>query len=102
MAGVTNVRRELAILRAAQQTNLTTSELAQLTNELKAINETLWEIENQIRAREAAKNFDEGFIDLARSVYAQNDKRGQIKRQIDLVMNSSIVEEKQYTPYEPT
>ena len=68
--------------------------------ELKAINERLWEIENRIRAKEAAKDFDQGFVDLARSVYFQNDKRGSVKREIDILMNSEIVEEKQYTAYD--
>ena len=75
------------------------SELAQLTNELKAINEALWEIENQIRAKEAAKNSTKASSTWQDPFTAQNDKRGDIKRQIDIVMNSSIVEEKQYTAY---
>ena len=56
-------------------------------------------LRTRIRAKEAAKSFDQGFIDLARSIYFQNDKRGKVKRQIDLLMNSEIVEEKQYTAY---
>jgi hypothetical protein len=65
-------------------------------NELKTINEALWEIEDKIRAKEAAKSFDQGFIDLARSVYFHNDKRADLKRQINTLMKSEIVEEKQY------
>ena len=96
---VANVRRELKALRAAQDFHAKNLHLARLTKELKAINEALWETENKIRAKEAAKDFDQGFVDLARSVYFQNDKRGNVKRQIDILMNSAIVEEKQYTAY---
>ena len=96
---VANVRRELTVLRAVQKIHAKSLRLAHLTKELKAINEALWEIENQIRAKEAARDFDQGFIDLARSVYFHNDKRGKVKRQIDILMNSEIVEEKQYTAY---
>jgi tetratricopeptide (TPR) repeat protein len=96
---VANVRRELTTLRAVQDIHAKNPQLAHLTKELKAINEALWEIENQIRAKEAAKSFDQGFVDLARSVYFQNDKRGKVKRQIDILMNSEIVEEKQYTSH---
>ena len=69
---------------------------AHLTRELKAINEVLWDIEDKIRAKEAAKSFDHEFIDLARSVYFHNDKRADLKRQINTLMKSEIVEEKQY------
>jgi hypothetical protein len=64
---------------------------------LKAINEGLWDIGDKIRAKESAKNFDQGFFDLARSVYFQNDKRrDQAPNQL---MKSEIVEEKQFTAY---
>ena len=88
----------LTALRAAQDDYyMQNPRLAHLTNELKAINEALWEIENKIRAKEAAKSFDQEFVDLARSVYFQNDKRANVKRQINILMKSEIVEEKQYT-----
>jgi hypothetical protein len=93
---VANVRRELTALRAIQDVHTKNLQLAHLTKELKAINDALWEIENAIRAKEAAKEFDQGFVDLARSVYFQNDRRGNVKRQIDILMGSEIVEEKQY------
>jgi hypothetical protein len=99
LAAVANVRRELRALRAVQDIDAKNLQLAQLTKELNAINEALWDIENQIRAKEAAKAFDQGFVDLARSVYVQNDKRGHVKGQIDLLMNSEIVEEMQHTGY---
>ena len=90
LEAVTNVRRELTALRAVQDIHTKHLQLAQLKKELKAINATLWEIENKIRAKEAAKDFDQGFVDLARPVYFQNDKRGNVKRQIDILMNSEL------------
>ena len=67
--------------------------------ELKEINQSLWDIENRIRAKEAAKTFDDEFIELARSVYFNNDKRALSKRQINELMSSELIEEKQYTRY---
>ena len=52
-----------------------------------------------IRAKEAAKTFDPQFIELARAVYVHNDERARIKREINELLNSGLVEEKQYTPY---
>jgi hypothetical protein len=98
-AAVANVRRELTALRSVLDVGAENPQLAELTRKLKTINESLWEIEDKIRAKEAAKEFDQNFINLARSIYFQNDKRGDIKRQVDLLMNSVIVEEKQYTAY---
>jgi len=72
----------------------------ELKAELRAVNQRLWEIENAIRGKEAQKLFDEEFIELARSVYTMNDERGRIKRNINLLLNSRIVEEKQYLRYE--
>jgi len=95
---VANVRRELGALRAAQDDVHTQNpHLAHLAKELRAINEALWEVENKIRAKEVVKSFDREFVELARTVYFQNDKRASVKRQINLLMKSDIVEEKQYT-----
>jgi hypothetical protein len=95
-----NVRRELATLvNVAQDILMQRSDLACIKKELKSVNEALWDIEDQIRAKEAAKSFDQQFIDLARSVYLNNDKRGNLKRQISALLDSELVEEKQYTPY---
>lgn len=65
-----------------------------LKAELKLINEMLWDVEDAIRIKEAEQQFDEEFIDLARSVYFTNDKRFQIKRKIDLLLGSRFMEEK--------
>jgi hypothetical protein len=70
-----------------------------LFNELKAINLTLWNIEDDIRAKEAKKEFDDEFIELARNVYFSNDKRSQIKRELNLKYGSDLLEEKEYEKY---
>jgi hypothetical protein len=95
-----NARRELAVLaRAAQALQPRPSALDALQAALKSINETLWTIEDQIRAKEAARSFDREFIELARSVYLNNDRRARIKREINELLKSDLVEEKQYTSY---
>lgn len=97
---VANVRTELAVLRrAAEPFGPPPAALDELKRELKAINEMLWDIENHTRAKEAAKTFDQAFIELTRSVYLNNDKRARIKRRINELMQSGLVEEKQYTAY---
>ena len=65
-------------------------------NQLKAINEELWVIEEELRARERTKAFDWGFIELARAVYRNNDRRFAVKRAISLKLGSDFVEEKSY------
>jgi hypothetical protein len=70
-----------------------------LTAELKAVNEALWTIEDEIRACEARGDFGDDFVALARSVYRTNDRRAAIKREINVLCGSSIVEEKSYTQY---
>jgi Family of unknown function (DUF6165) len=95
-----NARRELAALVSFAQEILSQQpDLAALKEHLKSVNEALWDIEDKIRAKEASKLFDQQFIELARSVYVNNDKRGDLKRQINALLNSRLVEEKQYTPY---
>jgi hypothetical protein len=99
-AAVANVRKELAaVTRTVAELNPAPTGLDALKKELKAINETLWDIENRTRAKEAAKTFDQQFIELTRSVYLNNDKRAGIKRRINELLNSGLVEEKQYTSY---
>jgi hypothetical protein len=95
-----NVHNELAALMSIAHDALSKGhELASLKKQLKSVNEDLWEIEDNIRAKEAAKSFDQEFIELARSVYMNNDKRGDLKRRINVLLNSEFGEEKQYTPY---
>jgi hypothetical protein len=96
---IANVRNELAVLMSVADPTLARKDVAALKNQLKSINETLWEIEDKIRAKEAAQSFDQEFIQLARSVYVNNDKRGDLKRRINVLLNSTLGEEKQYTSY---
>lgn len=67
--------------------------------ELLETNTALWEIEDNLRIKEAAKEFDAEFIELARSVYFQNDIRAEIKRRINMETGSLIIEEKDYVKY---
>ena len=98
---VANVRKELAaLMRVLGTLAPVPARLEALKRELKALNGALWDIENRTRAKEAAKLFDAEFIELTRSVYLNNDKRAGIKRQINELLNSGLVEEKQYTSYD--
>jgi hypothetical protein len=100
-AALSNVTRELAALMAARDRALGIpgSDLDTLVKELRAINSQLWSIEDDIRAKEARREFDRSFIDLARSVYRVNDERGRVKRAINTLLNSQLVEEKLYYAY---
>lgn len=92
-----NVAREHALLEAAGQKAVPESEgLDHLRGELAAINLELWEIEDEIRACEARHDFSERFIALARAVYRTNDRRAAVKRRINLLLGSELVEEKSY------
>ncbi len=99
-AKLANVRRELDALEATWSAHEASRvDIAALRGELKAVNERLWVIEDDIRDKEAAQAFDAGFIELARSVYFQNDERARIKREINLALGSAYVEEKSYADY---
>ncbi len=65
-------------------------------NELKLVNQSLWDVESNIRKKESEQKFDSEFIQLARSVYKLNDRRSDIKRKINIMTNSTIIEEKIY------
>ena len=93
-----NVVKELSFLRklmAKHQIEITDN----LFTQLKEINLKLWNIEDQIRTKEKNKEFDNIFIELARSVYFTNDKRSEIKKRINRLSNSEITEEKSYAEY---
>ena len=95
-----NVQNELnALLPLVAGDAFTTNQMQGLVAELKAVNEALWDIEDDIREKEAAKSFDAEFIKLARAVYVTNDKRAEIKKQINLATGSALVEEKSYESY---
>ena len=95
-----NVRTELALLAGVAREALAENDrLSDLKAQLQSVNQALWDIEDEIREKEARQVFDDGFIALARSVYRQNDARAAIKRQINDLLGSEIVEEKSYQPY---
>ena len=95
-----NVQNELdALLPLVAGDAFTTNQMQDLVAELRAVNEALWDIEDDIREKEAAKSFDTEFIRLARAVYITNDKRAEIKKQINLATGSVLVEEKSYESY---
>ena len=95
-----NVRKELAeletVLNAAQPL---ADEVTALMAELRAANTSLWDIEDAIRDCERAGEFDDEFIRLARAVYFTNDKRADLKKQINMLLGSGLIEEKSYTSY---
>lgn len=74
-------------------------DLESLITELRKVNETLWQIEDDIRACERQQDFGERFIELARSVYLTNDRRAALKYKINALVGSALVEEKSYEEY---
>ena len=99
-AKLKNVKHELDVLSRARAEHLGQADaLDRLEDELRKVNEALWVIEDDIRACEAARDFGSKFIELARSVYIQNDKRAAIKKSINELSGSSIIEEKSYTEF---
>ena len=102
-AKLDNVRRELSLLQATwDESPLSGQDVSQLKAGLKQVNETLWEIEDFIRVKEMERAFDEQFIELARSVYVNNDRRAALKRQLNEATGSTLVEEKDYPNYVPS
>jgi tetratricopeptide (TPR) repeat protein len=99
-AKLTNVRTELATLVAARDNAIDPSrELDELTAALKQVNEALWQIEDEIRVCERQNDFGPRFIELARAVYHENDRRAALKRQINDLLGSRLIEEKSYVSY---
>jgi tetratricopeptide (TPR) repeat protein len=99
-AKLKNVREELRTLAAARDGSLPASpELARLASELRTVNEQLWGVEDELRRCEAKKSFGKRFVELARSVYRHNDRRAALKRQVNDLLGSHLVEEKSYAPY---
>jgi hypothetical protein len=96
-AKLRNVRAELQSLNGIKSAaGLDTAEIEVFSGELKSINAELWDIEDAIREHEARRDFGERFVALARSVYLTNDRRAGVKRRINLLFGSEIVEEKSY------
>ncbi|MBJ6979600.1 DUF6165 family protein [Luteimonas sp. MC1895] len=99
-AKLANVRRELSALEKTWMAHPAAGgDIVRLRAELKAVNERLWEIEDEVRLKERAQAFDQDFVELARSVYLQNDERARIKKAINLALGSGYVEEKSYQDY---
>jgi len=97
---VSNAERELSALAPAlAMLEPAPAGLTELRASLAAVNQRLWTIEDQIRERDAAGDFGPAFVALARSVYRENDERGRIKRAINVLLGSGLVEEKQYSAY---
>ena len=94
-----NIEHELKLLNKVKAQLVQTMESDLLEQTLRQTNEKLWDIEDAIRRCEAKKQFDEKFIELARAVYFTNDKRCEIKRQINQLQGSQIIEEKSYDKY---
>lgn len=93
-----NIRTEYQLLKKA----LDALKITEADLDLKAlweVNRTLWDIEDRIRSKEAASQFDREFIELARSVYMNNDKRAALKQRINRKTQSSLCEEKSYVNY---
>lgn len=99
-AKLVNIRRELDALRATWAAHPASRvDIAAQLGALKAVNERLWVIEDDIRIKEKAQAFDEEFIRLARAVYFENDERAKVKKDINLALGSTYVEEKSYEDY---
>ena len=93
-----NVTKELELLKSILQDKDLEVNL-NLVDHLKEVNNNLWEIEDRIRIKESDQEFDKEFVDLARSVYKENDKRAYLKKEINQKYNSELIEEKSYKKY---
>lgn len=97
-AKLANIEHELKVLMKVWQT-LDASQVEAEVDALRDVNAALWKIEDDIRAKERAQQFDGRFIELARAVYHTNDKRAELKRKINETLGSELVEEKSYAAY---
>lgn len=94
-----NVAHELTALHRIAGDAIRSERVVPLLEQLQAVNEELWEIEDKIREREAEGDFGQRFVQLARSVYKKNDLRAAIKRRINEALGSELVEEKSYADW---
>lgn len=95
-----NINRELSLLREIWSRHpASATDISAPLARLKAINEQLWEIEDDIRDKERNREFDQRFIELARAVYVTNDERAAVKRELNERLGSGLVEEKSYADY---
>ena len=93
------IREELTLLRKTLNEAANNNSINNYLNQLIDVNSTLWKIEDEIRDCEKNKKFNQKFIELARSVYVTNDRRAEIKLEINNKFDSKIVEVKSYTTY---
>jgi hypothetical protein len=99
-AKLANIQTELMLLEKVWASTVRPDEvLSTLKKDLKKINETLWDIEDDIRDQERAKEFGAKFVELARQVYITNDRRSELKKAINQHLGSQIMEEKSYQDY---
>lgn len=94
-----NIRKEYELLKTSLSEIGITPDSAEF-QQLKDVNLRLWEIEDRIRVKESRQEFDEEFIELARTIYFENDKRAVIKKDINLKYGSELREEKEYVDYQ--
>ena len=95
-----NIKKELKYLLEIAKLDKMPRVIEVLKSELSDVNLKLWEVEDNIRDKELAGQFDKNFIELARSVYKLNDVRAKIKQSINLMLGSELVEEKSYKAFE--
>ena len=95
-----NIRKELKHLLDIANLNNIPENIKSLKTELKNVNLRLWDVEDSIREKELAGEFDKAFIELARSVYRLNDVRAKTKQSINLILQSELVEEKSYKDFQ--
>ena len=94
------IEKEYKILKEVQKSNIEmTEKLETLFKEIEQVNLDLWNVEDKLRVCEKNKNFGQAFIELARNVYLNNDKRSKIKSEINKILGSNIKEIKQYVDY---
>ncbi len=95
-----NVKHELNILLETWDEHVEKcNEITHLKQQLKRVNQDLWNIEDDIRIKESKREFDDEFIKIARSVYVENDKRAAVKKAVNILLGSELIEEKSYEDY---
>lgn len=94
-----NVRKELALLTEKLGAHAENDDVSRLTKALYDVNAELWDIEDDIRDCENSGDFSDKFVQLARAVYITNDKRAELKREVNFALGSGLMEEKSYQKY---
>ena len=96
-----NINKELSYLNEIVENSTGVAELiSDLKQQLLDVNKRLWQVEDDIRDKELKQDFDIGFIELARRVYRLNDERAKLKKSINQVLNSELIEEKSYRDFQ--